>query len=1461
MAAVSSEPEGAPGGDLGPPPADAAGPGMTPLSPAEAARLVSHPPIDPASLRPTKTWGVRSAAEADEISSRELRFFALSTILEKGMIPGLESYNWLLNKGIRQIFREQFHIRKRFENTREGDAHITAVDLDLKFVDVELGLPTHTADLATAGAKLPSHARVARGTAGNLAAPLKLRVEATLTAVTRGEPASVTARTSLTPVGDIPVLVRSARCHTYTMAPTTLRLAGEDPADPGGYAIIGGNEYSVEITENIVYNNILVYLASAPGEVARAQFISQAGGAFDNSSQLVVRQMNSGGITLELSSQFFTSKASVRIPFFLIYRMLGAKTDREAVNTVVFGDVEGSSPMNQQMLDWLDEAYRAEYKGFEDMHRVTEHERVVLETADRLMPPRVQSAPKGASAKPGAAAGKRGAAAREADDAYRFQQILEVFDTQFIPHVGTGSESRPEKLRLLGLMIRRMFLVRLGAIPPTDRDSYEQKRVHDAGLTVAKSLKRAINDGIIAPLYGKIRNILEANSFGSIRPALLVQAIQNTLFKSKLSQNIASAITSGYRSGGRRGAASRPTRLNSQALERKNALNTAATLRTVHTQGSSDSKHTQRGTDRRQIHPSYAGFICPLRSADTGEAVGMTKEQAISTKISREEDPALLKAALRADPGVQLFEDGGYASYGPDAAAPLTIVFVNGDWIGGTPDPQGLVKRYRELRREGRYVPTTATIAWNSAAATVTFHVDAGRLLRPLLIVDNNQVAFDVAARAGKPIPFEQAPAATEALLRGIRTGAARMDDLVAAGIAEWVAPEEQANARIAEDMDLLRSRRGDVLVPYTHVEIPLALLSLTALANVFPEFSQPARATYSTNQMRQACGQFVANPHGPRVDNGRFFMYVVQRPLVSGIGHSFVGPAGLNVPVGYYCWKGWGQEDSTIVNRAAVQRGAFAGLYFAVVRADLQKGERYGPPDPLKTPRTRPGATYGKLGPSGFPPAGTILEPNDAAIGVVGQNTGPDHAAYPHIDRSRVYTRDEPARVVESFPSTGAVKYSISRDLGVGDKTSCYIQGYGVLVCRDGGVEGWVPLEDVVVGDRIAVPPKDAFVEDGTGAVDLIHYSTVQETHVGPMPDYLVEVWVEGHADEKHVVTENHRVPLAVGVAGACTARWFTADDLAVLADPETNRLPDDLAVWGADGKPLGLGHLCAKRRGSTAIDGETVHCVTVPGDVFLCRLEAGEGGGTWTGNSRSGNKAIVAFLASPADIPRTADGYCASFIVNPHSFPTRMILGQIMEAGAASTAARTGVTFDGTAWSGASIQRIAHGMLGCGLNVKNGRQLFDSRLGMPLDQQTHVGMTFEQRLLKFAYDERYAAPANGPRDPVTAQPVPGKASGGANRMGEMEMWTILTQGNMAVAREKLWLHSDGMPVAHCRRCGGIAIAAPERNYESCLRCGDAADPAVVYGRRSAVAFEHEIGAVVDYRVHPAPRSYEVAQ
>jgi DNA-directed RNA polymerase beta subunit len=250
----------------------------------------------------------------------------------------------------------------------------------------------------------------------------------------------------------------------------------------------------------------------------------------------------------------------------------------------------------------------------------------------------------------------------------------------------------------------------------------------------------------------------------------------------------------------------------------------------------------------RRVHASYTGYICVAKSADSGEAVGMKKELAITAGVCSAGEPFPLILRLLEDPAVLAAD----TVRPPDLIRQnLACIFVNGRWIGCCRSAAELVGRYRALRRESRVVDPQTTIVWNPVTDDVDFLLDVGRLTRPLLIVDSNIEEYDAGCRAAHAAreagradwaalraPFVQNIRLTPAHVARMRAGAASLEDLRAEGIVEWITPEEAENCLIAPSLDALRAARGDVTLRYTHCDVEQAIFGLTAL--VSPPFRQP---------------------------------------------------------------------------------------------------------------------------------------------------------------------------------------------------------------------------------------------------------------------------------------------------------------------------------------------------------------------------------------------------------------------------------------------------------------------------------------------------------------------------------------------------------------------------------------------------------------------------------------------
>jgi DNA-directed RNA polymerase subunit beta len=218
-----------------------------------------------------------------------------------------------------------------------------------------------------------------------------------------------------------------------------------------------------------------------------------------------------------------------------------------------------------------------------------------------------------------------------------------------------------------------------------------------------------------------------------------------------------------------------------------------------------------------------------------------------------------------------------------------------------------------------------------------------------------------------------------------------------------------------------------------------------------------------------------------------------------------------------------------------------------------------------------------------------------------------------------------------------------------------------------------------------------------------------------------------------------------------------------------------------------------------------------------------------------RHGNKGVISKILPIEDMPFTADGTPVDIILNPLGVPSRMNVGQVLEAhlgyaarwgwivdgkqvGEApirgietktrpTTPPATLVTtpvFDGAHWDETedagrhpTIQRIFENLNpesvdGERLIGTDGKiPLYNGRTGEPYDQSITVGYMY---ILKLAHlvDDKIHARSTGPYSMITQQPLGGKAQFGGQRFGEMEVWALEAYGAAYCLQELLTIKSD---------------------------------------------------------------------
>jgi DNA-directed RNA polymerase subunit beta len=192
-----------------------------------------------------------------------------------------------------------------------------------------------------------------------------------------------------------------------------------------------------------------------------------------------------------------------------------------------------------------------------------------------------------------------------------------------------------------------------------------------------------------------------------------------------------------------------------------------------------------------------------------------------------------------------------------------------------------------------------------------------------------------------------------------------------------------------------------------------------------------------------------------------------------------------------------------------------------------------------------------------------------------------------------------------------------------------------------------------------------------------------------------------------------------------------------------------------------------------------------------------------------RHGNKGVISTILPEEDMPFLEDGSPVDIILNPLGVPSRMNLGQVLEAHL-GWAASAGFSFDGQdvegpvhvaspVFDGARENEILEAIAsshpnpdGMKLVDDQGKaRLFDGRSGQPYEEPVAVGQVYILKLLHLV-DDKIHARSTGPYSMITQQPLGGKAQFGGQRFGEMEVWALEAYGASYALQELLTIKSD---------------------------------------------------------------------
>ncbi|KAJ6957047.1 hypothetical protein NC653_039084 [Populus alba x Populus x berolinensis] len=539
--------------------------------------------------------------------------------------------------------------------------------------------------------------------------------------------------------------------------------------------------------------------------------------------------------------------------------------------------------------------------------------------------------------------------------------------------------SRWHKARFLGYMVKCLLEAYTGHRKCDNRDSFRNKRFELASELLERELKVHVSHAL-----RRMTKALQRDLYGDRD----VHPIEHYLD--------ASIVTNGLTRAFSTGAWCHPFKWMERVsgvvgnLGRANPLQTMIDLRKTRQQ----VLYTGKVGDARYPHPSHWGRVCFLSTPD-GENCGLVKNLAVTGVVSTNISESLVDKLF--DSGMEELVDDTYTKLDGKHK-----VFLNGEWVGVCEDSCLFVGELRSMRRR-RELPYQVEIKRDEQQREVRIFSDAGRILRPLLVVENLDK------------------------IKAFKGGNYIFTSLLDKGIIEFIGTEEEEDCCTAWGIKfLLADIEGKQPMKYTHCELDMSfLLGLSCGIIPFANHDHARRVLYQAQKhSQQAIGFSTTNPN-IRVDTLSHQLHYPQRPLFRTmisdclgkpgypLGHNAVLPKpelfnGQNAIVAVNVHLGYNQEDSLVMNRASLERGMFRSEHIRSYKAEVDNKELTD-----KRRKSEDSITFGKiqskigrvdsLDDDGFPFIGANMQSGDIVIGKCAES-GADHSVkLKHTERGMV--------------------------------------------------------------------------------------------------------------------------------------------------------------------------------------------------------------------------------------------------------------------------------------------------------------------------------------------------------------------------------------------------------------------------------------------------------------------------
>jgi DNA-directed RNA polymerase beta subunit/intein/homing endonuclease len=422
------------------------------------------------------------------------------------------------------------------------------------------------------------------------------------------------------------------------------------------------------------------------------------------------------------------------------------------------------------------------------------------------------------------------------------------------------------------------------------------------------------------------------------------------------------------------------------------------------------------------IASSFCSSNCPIDTPE-GANIGVVKSLAMTSTITMQNLAQIdvLETLLKPNPHIKH----------PYDIDPLTMreyvkIFINGSWHSVIKLMHGVdIYNYLKQKRREGIIDRFTTILLDINMKEIRIFIDGGRLIRPLVIVNKNNINISKELINDIEIELKKTDKSTSwnrildkyndfIEYEDIET----LNHLLVCNDINKLTDNKMVSQKVIGISQNDINRHGDTKwINYTHCDFhQWTLMGIVACNIPFSNHNYGNRNIIHFSQAKQSIGIYLSS-YKDRIDISQI-LYNPQVPLVQTQGMKYNGcldlPYGENAIVAICSYTGFNQEDSIIFNQSAIDRGIFRADTLKKESSEIEKNpstsqdDIFTKPDMNKVAGMKHGS-YEKLNDKGYVPEEVEINNDDIIIGKISpiQPTGTNNKIYK--DNSKIFKSSIP--------------------------------------------------------------------------------------------------------------------------------------------------------------------------------------------------------------------------------------------------------------------------------------------------------------------------------------------------------------------------------------------------------------------------------------------------------------------